>query len=634
MSALHDFHFLRPAWLLLLLALPPAWRALGRGGGAARAWAQAVDAHLLPHLLVGVERSLRAPRLLLAACFTLASLALAGPTWERLPAPLYRNQAVHVLALELAATMQSPDLKPDRLARARFKLRDLLRRLGDGQVALIAYAGDAFVVAPLTDDANTVDALLDALDPATMPVAGNAMDKAIERAVDLVRQAGAARGDLLLVADAVGGDALAAAARARQQGVTVSVLGVGTAQGAPVSVAGGGFLKDPAGNIVVPRLDVAALQAVATAGGGRYASLATDAGDLDVLLAAATPASTDPRTGTTQAPATDAWRDRGPWLVLALLPLVLLGFRRGWLAVLALAWLPSAPVQALGWSDLWQRPDQQAWQALQAQAPEQAARLARDPVLRGAAQYRQGDYAAAAADFARGKDAEADYNRGNALAKAQQYEQALAAYDAALAKAPGLADAKANRDAVADWLKQQAQQEKPDQQQSSAGRDGSAARDRQDGANPSPPSAPSQGADQPQGGERKDAASANPSAAGQSPARSTPGQSEADHHAGHGAQADGSRGDSRQQAQQREAAQREAMERALAQAKPATDTQRPATAATQTAAATAETETQREQRQAMEQWLQRVPDDPCGLLRRKFQLEYERRQRQGGQGDH
>ena len=137
MTALHDFHFLRPAWLLLLLALPPAWRALGRSAGAARAWAQAVDAHLLPHLLVGAERSLRTPRLLLAACLTLASLALAGPTWERLPAPLYRNQAVHVLALELAATMQSPDLKPDRLARARFKLRDLLRRLGDGQVALI-----------------------------------------------------------------------------------------------------------------------------------------------------------------------------------------------------------------------------------------------------------------------------------------------------------------------------------------------------------------------------------------------------------------------------------------------------------------------------------------------------------------
>lgn len=633
MTALHDFHFLRPAWLLLLLALPPAWRALGRSAGAARAWAQAVDAHLLPHLLVGAERSLRTPRLLLAACLTLASLALAGPTWERLPAPLYRNQAVHVLALELAATMQSPDLKPDRLARARFKLRDLLRRLGDGQVALIAYAGDAFVVAPLTDDANTVDALLDALDPATMPVAGNAMDKAIERAVDLVHQAGAARGDLLLVADAVGGDALAAAARARQQGVTVSVLGVGTAQGAPVSVPGGGFLKDSAGNIVVPRLDVAALQAVAAAGGGRYASLATDASDLDAVLAAAAPAQAAPPP-TTSAATSAAWRDRGPWLVLALLPLALLGFRRGWLLLLALAFLPTAPARAFGWNDLWLRPDQQAWRALQAQQPEQAAQLARDPALRGAAQYRQGDYAAAAADFARGKDAEADYNRGNALAKAQQYEQALAAYDAALAKAPGLADAQANRDAVADWLKQQAKQQKPDQQPSSAGRDGSAARDKQDGSDSSPQSAQSQGADKPQDGEGKDAASGNPSAAGQSSARSTPGQSEADHHAGHDAQTDASTGDSQQQAQQREAAQREAMERALAQPKSDADKKGPAAAAAKTAAAAEETETQREQRQAMEQWLQRVPDDPGGLLRRKFQLEYERRQRQGGQGDH
>ncbi len=643
---LHNFHFLRPWWLLSLLALPLVWRSLARETGVARAWAKAVDAHLLPHLLVGAQSSLGWPRTLACAALAVAAVALAGPAWERLPAPLYRNSAAHVIALELAPSMLAADVKPDRLSRARYKVRDLLQRLGDGQVALLAYAGDAFVVAPLTQDVNTVEALIDALDPGAMPVQGNATATAIERAVALIGQAGVRGGDVLLIADGVSDDAEAAAAAALRQGVRVSVLGVGTGQGAPVSLPGGGFLKDAAGNIVVPKMESAKLQTVARAGGGRFAEIGVDARDLDVLLAAtATPDAAKVIDDDGHALRADAWRDRGPWCALILLPLVLAGFRRGWLAMFALlAVLPSSPARALGWNDLWQRSDQQAWAALQEKQPKAAAQLARDPALRGAANYRAEDFAKAADDFALGGDADADYNRGNALAKAQKYDEALAAYDAALAKQADHADAKANRDAVAAWLKQQKEKQQQQQQQQQQ------QDQNQQGGQQGSQGQKQQGQQGQQGDQQQDSSSqkkqdqdgAGDKQQDKSGEQQQEGKSEAKDHAGHEAQskdsAAGGKQDDPQAQQQREAAQREAMERALKQAQ-AGQAQPQAGDADKDGKKTEalmpqETEQQREQRQAMEQWLQRVPDDPGGLLRRKFQLEYERRQRGGGNGDH
>ena len=213
--AFGDFHFLRPLWLLALLALPLLWFALRRGDGQAQAWRGAVDAHLLRHLLErdeGVRG--RSPHWLLSVAWILASVALAGPAWERLPMPLFQNRAARVIALELSPTMLAQDVKPTRVERARYKIVDILRRSSDAQTALIAYSGDAFVVAPLTDDANTVENLVDALEPSIMPVAGNDTARAIELGVKLVQQAGLHDGEIVLVADAVSDAAAAAAAKA------------------------------------------------------------------------------------------------------------------------------------------------------------------------------------------------------------------------------------------------------------------------------------------------------------------------------------------------------------------------------------------------------------------------------------
>ncbi|MCE7951658.1 MAG: VWA domain-containing protein [Xanthomonadales bacterium PRO7] len=627
---LHDFHFLRPWWLLALAALPLLWRVVSRIGADAGAWRGVVDAHLLPHLLDAQDaaRSSRAPRWLAAIAWIVACVALAGPAWERLPQPLFENRAARVFALELSPSMSAQDLKPSRYERARFKLDDMLARSGGMQTALIAYAGDAFVVAPLTDDVHTVTNLVDALDPSVMPAHGNDTGRAIDLGVNLIRQAGLNGGEIVVLADGAGDDAVMAAQRARAAGIRVSVLGVGTDQGAPVALAQGGFLKDSSGNIVLPKLDASALQAVASAGGGRYAGVSAGSDDIDELLSAA-PLQSAANVRVVDA-TTARFLDRGPWLVLLLLPLVAFGFRRGWLMLLPLVLLAhSDRADAFSWSDLWQRPDQQARAQLDAGHADKAQALARDPALRGAAAYRAGDFAAAESDFARADDAQALYNSGNALAKQQQYEKAIAAYDEALRQDPELADAQANRKAVEDWLKQQKQQQKQ-QQNGKNGQNG-----KQDS------SSQQNGDQQQQSGGQQD--QKNP---GQQDGQDKSGEQKSD--ANSGGQKDAGKNGQDKQSGQDNAPQPSAQEQAKAQqaereadkdfgkemnrqlqqggAKP--DDKKDEPKPVQLGAREGD-RVQNEKDQAVEQWLQRVPDDPGGLLRRKFRLEYEIRKNGG-----
>ena len=433
----NNFHFLRPWWLIVLAALPLLWMILSGRGSDAGAWRGVVDAHLLEHLLVRGNDAApsKTPRWLAMIGWTLACLALAGPAWEQLPQPLYQNRAARVIALELSSTMSAQDIKPSRFERARYKIADILKRSGDAQTALIAYAGEAFVVAPLTDDSNTVANLVDSLDPSVMPVPGNATGNAIDQAVKLIQGAGLHEGEVVFLADGVSGDADAAARRARAAGVRVSIIGVGSEQGAPVPLVQGGFLKDASGDIVLPKLDNAVLATVARDGGGRYAPISTDANDLDRVLDDLAPHAV--AESTLQQATTLRYRDRGPWLALLLLPLALSGFRRGWLMILPLALCAhTQTAAAFSWNDLWQRPDQQAQAQLDAGNAKQAQALAENPALRGAADYRAGDMSDAVRDFQGVDDADAQYNAGNALAKQQQFKEAIAAYDDALRRDP------------------------------------------------------------------------------------------------------------------------------------------------------------------------------------------------------
>lgn len=634
MSALAEFHFLRPLALLLLLALPLFWLAWRTARSEAGAWRVAVDAHLLPHLLERIDGGPGRGGLALATLlWTLACLALAGPAWEREPMPLYHNQAARVLALELSPTMYAQDDKPNRLARARYKLEDILTRSRDYQTALVGYAGDAFVAAPLTDDVGTVRNLIDALDPSTMPALGNDTARAIQEGVDLIAQAGLHRGEILLLADSADTGAIAAARKAREKGVTVSVLGIGSAAGAPVPLPQGDFLKDDSGNMVVAKLDEAGLRAVAEAGGGRYAPLSADARDLDALLPdrVDAPANADASGHKAES---SRWLDRGPWLLLALLPLALLGFRRGWLMLLVLLVAAPAPsVRAASLADLWQRPDQQAARALEQGDAKRAVDLARTPEWRGSAAYRAGDYEAALRDYEQTHGADAAYNQGNALAKLGRYDEAIAAYERALQAAPDMADAKANRQAVEEFLKQK-QQDQNSSPQNDSGKDSK--KSPQDQHDPQQTPQDQDGQQGGQGDESKqdsqqkqgDQQSSSGEPQQQDESKQDQGDQSQQPKPGEGDE-ERKQGAQQEQAQKPDAEQQKALSKQIDQAL-ADESKKGDEKAQPQRGIAEEDDATREKKQALEHWLQRVPDDPGGLLRRKFQLEYQRRQQRGG----
>ena len=666
MNALSEFHWLRPEWLWALLPLAVIGWGLLRQTSRASAWEKQCDPHLLEKLLIQRARHQRWPLVLLAVAWVLAVIALAGPVWQKLPEPVYRTQAARVIVLDLSPSMNASDIRPSRIARARFKVLDLLNRYREGQTALVVFAGEPFVVSPLTDDTKTIAALVPTLSPELMPVSGDHARAALQRADELLGRAGIQdHGEIVLVTDGYDDPAgtLEAVTALRAHGRRVSVLAVGTEEGAPISLADGGFLKDSTGAIVVPRLDPAALSELARQGGGHFVRLSADDRDIDAL-------SSDPIVQVREVRpesarhSMDRWREEGPWLVLVLLPLAAFAFRRGWLTVVALAvlTLPPDPAAAFGWQDLWARPDQQGVQALQAGDGKKAAELFQDPAWKGSAHYQAGDYEKALENFSQSDTADALYNRGNALTHLGRLQEANAAYDQALKKDPNNADVRHNKDLVEKLLKQQQQQQQQQSKNDSQNQQNqNSEKDQQSAKDSSADSSKSSSADKKndqesqndkqQSGQQADSKNGksaggnssenqanahqpqsepkqseqNPSQAQEKPADSTPSTTpskprEDDDSLLKQAAASSKPSD----------ADEKSREQANATAQSAADHSEDADR--QAAAARAsESPEQSEDRQAMDQWLRRIPDDPAGLLRRKFMLEHLRRQQQAAQ---
>ena len=578
---LADFHFLRPEWLLALpvivaLTVYFARRRLGSGS-----WETIVSPALAPYVL-SRSRGRSSDHRWLAFGLTgiLGSLALAGPAWERIEQPVFRSDQAMVIALDLSRSMDAQDISPSRLARARLKILDLLDRRASGQTALVVYSANAFTVAPLTTDTDTVTQLVNSLDTNIMPSRGSYPVAAINKGRQLLEQAAVSAGEVLLITDGGASPAAERLARdLRDKGFTLSVLGVGTTEGAPIPRASGGFVTDNRGQMAVPRLEARSLRDLAEAGGGRYATLTVDDRDLETLLSGE---STGAGASGDQNQATDQWQEEGPWLVLAMLPLAALAFRRGWLLVLVVALVPlPEPAHASLWDDLWLNKNQQAKRALEAGDADVAAELFEDGEWRAVADYRAGDYSGSAGGFAERGDARSLYNLGNALARQGELESAIEAYESALEADPDDADARYNRDLLLEAKQQQEQQQQQEGEQQE--------------------SADSQGQGEESEGEP------DPNQQSDSEGQ-TNGESE--------------EGDPSQQPDEGEEGDLEALQEELERAAQE-QSQQPGEQQLSEAELT-ELRRQQAEEQAMEQWLRRIPNDPGGLLRRKFRYQYQR----------
>ena len=230
-----QFHFLRPWWLAALAVLAwYAWRSSRREAGLG-VWHEYCDPALLPFVLQkSSNRRTRWDRWLLFTVAAATIVALAGPTWERIPTPVFRETSALVIALDLSRSMDAADIKPNRLARAKFKITDILASRKDGQTALVVFAGRAFAVTPLTTDAETIVNQLPALSTEIMPSVGSNVVDAIEKSLKLLEQSGVRRGDVLLMSDDIDEqDSDRVSELLSGHNARLSVLGVGTEAGRP-----------------------------------------------------------------------------------------------------------------------------------------------------------------------------------------------------------------------------------------------------------------------------------------------------------------------------------------------------------------------------------------------------------------
>jgi Ca-activated chloride channel family protein len=585
---LANFHWLRPDWLWAVPLIGLMTYALARRQLAPGSWQRIVDPALAPYILSRTQiKGLTYRWWLVLIGGVLAITALAGPSWNRVEQPVFRSEQAIVIALDLSRSMDAQDLTPSRLTRARLKILDILEARQSGQTALVVYSSNAFTVTPLTTDADTVAALVNSLSTDIMPSRGSYPVAAIAKSKALLEQAGVAYGEVLLITD--GGTSPAAeraAADLQSSGYSLSVLGVGTSEGAPIPRAGGGFVTDRSGNIVVPRIETTALRSLAAAGGGRFAQLSADEEDINTLLSG----QVGTGTASDESLATDQWQEEGPWLLLLLVPMAAMAFRRGLVLVLLLFLLPIAePVYAFSWEDLWLTRDQQAQRELEAGNAMEAGELFEDPVWQAVARYRAAEFGPSAAGFAGQEDLDNLYNLGNALARLGEIETAIDAYEQVLEVDPDMEDALYNRDLLKDLLEQS--------QDSQGGEQGNQENASESGG----------GAEQSEGQSQSDqsgqeGASGDPGEEGESSVRDQENASQEDLDA---MQAELERAAQEAQQQSGEAQEQQGMSQADAEAM----------------------RRAQEQRQAMEQWLRRIPNDPGGLLRRKFRYQYQRQGR-------
>ena len=622
-SVITNFHFLRPLWLLGFLPALVLFGFTWHMRVQSSRWNKAIDRSLLPHLLDKKQgRRQGWPLLVLLLAWLLTSFSLAGPVWKKLPQPVQQKEDAVVIIQDLSLSLYAQDLSPNRLIRTQHKLKDILDARKEGTTALVVYSGDAHIVAPLTDDSKTIAAMVPALSPGIMPSYGSNVTKALEIGLRLFKDAGVGQGKILLLTDEVTEDDANRITRIlRGKSVVLSVLGVGTRNGGPIPKNDGGFMKDNDDNIIIPQLNSPVLEDLAESNGGQYREITLDDSDIGYLL----------KDGPLLQPGNefkkvdrefDQWQEMGPWLLLVILPLSLLAFRRGWIVVIVFAVMLSGQKSyAMGWDDLWQRKDQQGAKALAEDDPQQAAELFTSPQWKGIAEYQAGNYAEAVEEFGQNESADNQYNRGNGLAKTGKLEEAVKAYEQALQLDPDMEDARVNKELIEELIRQQQEQqnqeENQDNEQSQESDDGEQQKD-------------SQGkdqADQSNGQDQQNQQSGDENKQGNNSGRQeeqSGGQEKTEEAARQDEQSSPDSEQDKKQGEQPEGSEdREKQAKQLDSQKSTEDSEGQAQ---DTAARLSDDTLSDEEQQALEQWLRQVPDNPGGLLRRKFEYEYRRNQ--------
>lgn len=597
---LSNFHFIRPELLLLLIpAIGLVYFAKQRANQKS-SWQKVISPHLLEFLFVKGEKQSgsKFPFWLTTILLSLLIIAISGPSYRQKAVPVFESENAQVILVDLSLSMDATDIKPSRLERARFKLIDLLNRTKEGTIGLVVYAGDAFVISPLTSDSNTISNMVPTLSTQIMPVLGSRPDVGMDKAIELLKNAKHSRGQIIWLTDGVESDQITPIVDSvRQSGYQLSILAIGTEQGAPIPLPNGsGFLKDKSGSIVVPKLDLGSLKEIADSLEAGFVRLTPDQSDIDYLQAHLAWQNENADSPENQDQRISKWIDDGYWMIWLVLLLFIFKLIRqpsgsfasiGLLILFTTGSLVSQPVHAteeesaekIGssaqrepkselsqfWSDLWATRDQQAQSAYREGDYQTASELFENREWKATSEFKSGDFSEAAKNFSNPISETEMYNKATSLAKAQQLQESLDLYNELLARNPEHEDAAYNKKIVEEMLQQQQEQNQQDQQSD------------EDKQNEQSKDSESNDNNQQQQDQNSD--------------------------------------EQKKQEQQQESEQQSQQEQESQQQK-------------QEAEMSEDERNKSEKDQALEHWLEKIPDDPGGLLRRKMYREYQRRGRQ------
>ncbi|MFC3093240.1 VWA domain-containing protein [Alteromonas sediminis] len=605
-----DFHFLRPEWFWLLFPLAILIWAMTKYARQESGWQHVIAPHLMNIMLPAATKLAHKNALVIATALAglLGITAGAGPTFERLPQPVFSVNQGHVVVMDMSLSMRATDITPDRLTRAKFKAIDLVQAVNEGEIGLVAYAGDAFVISPLTEDIATLETLLPSLRPEIMPSAGSDALSGLMQASELLTQAGYPNGAVYWITDGIEpADVAEIRTWLSSTQLTVNILAVGTEQGAPIKQISGELLKDPRGNIVIPRLSTSRLLPLAKQTGGIATTISADDSDIQQLIAEKRLQDVEKSPEESMLLAGDQWFELGPYLVVVMLPLVLYLFRKGMLAVVLLGLLlptltPSPAIAESSWRNWFKNADQQGLDAYKKEQYADAANTFEDSMWRGSALYKEGEYEAALEAFSQSDSAQSWYNRGNTLAQMQQLQEAIEAYEEALRRQPDFPQAEENKKLL-EQLKQQQEQQSQDGQNQQ--QDDSQQSDQQQQSESG--ESEQQDNQQQSGQQQQDSQQQSGQNQQQQQDAEQQAQSQQENEQGEEQSQEQTEQDTAEQAQPEQGGEEEqSMQQVDAEM----------------------TDEEREKQQQMDALLRRIPNDPAFLLQRKMLLEAQQRNRQ------
>lgn len=579
MTLFNSVHFSSPMWLWLIpvILLVVLLSHFKRRSG--QSLEQVVDPKLLPHLVLQDPQSKRSFNLTLISVLVFC-LSLAGISWSKVATPGYESTHKTVLVVDQSLSMFATDAKPNRQTQLKQAVRDILQRSQEGEIALVAFAGEGYVISPFSQDRETITHFLLALDPLIMPVYGSQLSLGIKTALSLSKDPNESLQLIVFTDDVNRQDLANIKPLLEERPVTLDVIAIGTQTGAAIQLPDGRQLKQQ-GQTVIAKTPIETLKNFTKQLGGHFYQARLSPSELDNITQSSVIASQLQESQT----ASQQWQNQGHWFALPLLFCLALRFRKG-LLMAGLGVILLLPNEHLLASPLdWFRtPDQKAQLAVDQGDWQTAQQYFQDPQWQAASAYALEDYPTSIEALqSLTKNARDYYNLGNALALNGNIEQAIEAYENALAEDPSLTPAQENL----DYLRQQqkAQQEQDQQQQQGDSQ--------QHQASPSNDSSQQQANNQSQQGAQQEQS--------QQQGQTSPSQ------------------DDNQQADGQKTHETQDKPSGSEDNSPHKDGE----------ADNGETPLNKEQTQALNQWLRQIQDDPGSLLQRKlWYLHQEKRSAQ------